>query len=154
MDDARVGYSAISVFYFKAYHWWLDDMYLTNDIALPVNSNPGMVFPPRPPTETSSSNDCDDARSHSFVQDVASFINAILDYKELIDRYRNKSFYFVVLSDSLYLKDKMIDTFLKPHCRLFKGLRHFRKRRFQTVAFSHSFFFFVFTTDVGKPNFL
>ena len=57
-------------------------MYLTNEIPLPVNSNPGMVFPARP---TSSGEDIgDDTRS--FVRDVATFVNAILDNKELIDR--------------------------------------------------------------------
>lgn len=29
----------------QAYKWWLDDMYLLNSSALPINSNPGMVFP-------------------------------------------------------------------------------------------------------------
>ena len=28
-----------------AYDWWLRDMYLANPIPLPVNSNPGWVFP-------------------------------------------------------------------------------------------------------------
>lgn len=32
---------------FQAYDWWLDDMYLNNQVALPINSNPGMVFPLR-----------------------------------------------------------------------------------------------------------
>ena len=30
----------------QAYQWWLADMYLNNPMALPINSNPGMVFPP------------------------------------------------------------------------------------------------------------
>ena len=50
-------------------------MYMCNDIALPVNSNPGMAFPLR-----------DKKTDSSFVQDVAAFVSAILDYKELIDR--------------------------------------------------------------------
>ena len=29
----------------QAYDYWLNDMYLNNPIALPVNSNPGWVFP-------------------------------------------------------------------------------------------------------------
>ncbi|KAK3925823.1 Choline O-acetyltransferase [Frankliniella fusca] len=29
-----------------AYEWWLADMYLNNPLPLPINSNPGMVFPP------------------------------------------------------------------------------------------------------------
>jgi hypothetical protein len=28
-----------------AYDWWLDDMYMLNRLPLPINSNPGMVFP-------------------------------------------------------------------------------------------------------------
>lgn len=56
-------------------------MYLTNDIALPVNSNPGMVFPKR------RAQDDGEAGGHQFVRDVAAFVNAILNYKELIDRY-------------------------------------------------------------------
>ena len=53
-------------------------MYMCNDIALPVNSNPGMAFPLR-----------DKKTDSSFVQDVAAFVSAILDYKELIDRWVN-----------------------------------------------------------------
>jgi len=55
-------------------------MYMCNDIALPVNSNPGMAFPRRgqPLSKGAAPN---------FVQDVADFVSAILDYKELIDRY-------------------------------------------------------------------
>jgi hypothetical protein len=68
-----------------AYHWWLDDMYMCNDIALPINSNPGMAFPSRRDV-TSSSSDVDDAAPTNFVQDIADFVSAILDYKELIDR--------------------------------------------------------------------
>ncbi|EFX85954.1 hypothetical protein DAPPUDRAFT_45346, partial [Daphnia pulex] len=62
-----------------AYHWWLDDMYMCNDIELPVNSNPGMAFPRR---RQELSKDV----APNFVQDVADFVSAILDYKELIDR--------------------------------------------------------------------
>lgn len=53
-------------------------MYLLNDIALPVNSNPGMAFPPR--------QDEPESGTSNFVRDVAAFVTAILDYKELIDR--------------------------------------------------------------------
>lgn len=60
----------------------MDDMYLNNDIPLPVNSNPGMVFPPRPPNDIQHKNE-----EANFVRDVAAFIDAILDYKALIDRY-------------------------------------------------------------------
>lgn len=59
-------------------------MYLTNDIALPVNSNPGMVFPPR--GGGGNQEDAAGAGQH-FVRDVAAFVNAVLDCKELIDRY-------------------------------------------------------------------
>lgn len=59
----------------QAYEWWLNDMYLDNAIALPINSNPGMVFPLRGAETTDA-----------FVRYVADFVSAILDYKELIDR--------------------------------------------------------------------
>ena len=31
--------------YLQVYQWWLEDMYLNNMLPLPVNSNPGWVFP-------------------------------------------------------------------------------------------------------------
>uniref|UniRef100_A0A8D8YHI3 Choline O-acetyltransferase n=1 Tax=Cacopsylla melanoneura TaxID=428564 RepID=A0A8D8YHI3_9HEMI len=37
-----------------AYNWWLDDMYLNCKLPLPININPGMVFPPKPFIELSS----------------------------------------------------------------------------------------------------
>ena len=66
-------------------------MYLDNPIALPINSNPGMVFPLR-----ESTNEAID----SFVRYVADFVSAILDYKELIDRLF-KTFYFSRLNKGL-----------------------------------------------------
>lgn len=50
-------------------------MYMCVDIPLPVNSNPGMAFPHREKQDGAS-----------FVHDIAAFVSAILDYKELIDR--------------------------------------------------------------------
>jgi hypothetical protein len=44
-----------------------------------------MAFPLRRDV-TSSSSDVDDAAPTNFVQDIADFVSAILDYKELIDR--------------------------------------------------------------------
>nr|CAG4651741.1 EOG090X04D9 [Triops cancriformis] len=58
----------------RAYDWWMDDMYLKNPIPLPVNSNPGMVFP----YSTNGPN--------GFTYSIARFIEGILDYKHLIDR--------------------------------------------------------------------
>jgi hypothetical protein len=54
---------------------------MCNDIALPVNSNPGMAFPRR-----SQDLSMNQGVGPNFVQDVADFVSAILDYKELIDR--------------------------------------------------------------------
>ncbi|CAH8602295.1 unnamed protein product [Dicrocoelium dendriticum] len=54
--------------------WWLDDMYLCNPLPLPVNSNPGMVFP-----------------RHTFISArqqlrfAAQLISGILDYKTILD---------------------------------------------------------------------
>ncbi|XP_045036308.1 choline O-acetyltransferase isoform X1 [Daphnia magna] len=69
-----------------AYDWWMEDMYLCNDIALPVNSNPGMAFPLQFLQNASSDNDDKNNGGNHFVQNVANFISAILDYKQLIDR--------------------------------------------------------------------
>ena len=52
-------------------------MYMDNPIALPVNSNPGMVFPPR----GVAAND-----RQAFLTDVATLVDAILDQKDLIER--------------------------------------------------------------------
>lgn len=62
-------------FFIQAYDYWLDDMYLNNPISLPINSNPGMVFPPR---------------KFSSLSDMAKFaarlVTSALDYKEKIDK--------------------------------------------------------------------
>nr|CAH7750026.1 unnamed protein product [Callosobruchus chinensis] len=58
-----------------AYEYWLNDMYLNYREPIPVNSNPGMVFPPR---------------KFTTILDVARFtsrlIDAALDHKEILDR--------------------------------------------------------------------
>lgn len=64
----------------------MEDMYLCNDIALPVNSNPGMAFPLEFLQYSSGNNDDKVNGSNNFVHNIADFISAILDYKELIDR--------------------------------------------------------------------
>ncbi|KAG6448163.1 hypothetical protein O3G_MSEX005397 [Manduca sexta] len=55
--------------------WWLDDMYLKVRLPLPINSNPGMVFP---------------RRKFAKMEEVADlgalFIDDLLDYKEMLDR--------------------------------------------------------------------
>ncbi|VEN58240.1 unnamed protein product [Callosobruchus maculatus] len=59
----------------SAYEYWLNDMYLNYREPIPVNSNPGMVFPPR---------------KFTTILDVARFtsrlIDAALDHKEILDR--------------------------------------------------------------------
>ena len=32
-------------FFYKVVDWWLEDMYLTNPLPLPINSNPAFVLP-------------------------------------------------------------------------------------------------------------
>ncbi|KAJ9601391.1 hypothetical protein L9F63_000415, partial [Diploptera punctata] len=59
----------------SAYTWWLNDMYLNNPLPLPINSNPGMVFPPR---TFRSPND--------IARFAARLIVAILDHKDILDR--------------------------------------------------------------------
>ncbi|KAH8359409.1 hypothetical protein KR093_006523, partial [Drosophila rubida] len=57
-----------------AYYYWLNDMYMNVRIPLPINSNPGMVFPPR---------------RFRTVHDVAHFAARLLDgivaHKEMLD---------------------------------------------------------------------
>ncbi|KAL3280420.1 hypothetical protein HHI36_017902 [Cryptolaemus montrouzieri] len=58
-----------------SYTYWLNDMYLQNQNALPVNSNPGMVFLPR---------------KFTTILDIARFcsrlLDAALDHKAILDR--------------------------------------------------------------------
>uniref|UniRef100_A0A3Q3MVV6 Choline O-acetyltransferase n=1 Tax=Mastacembelus armatus TaxID=205130 RepID=A0A3Q3MVV6_9TELE len=56
------------------YDYWLEDMYLNNRLALPVNSSPAMVFPKQP------FKDHKDA-----LRFAAHLIRGVLDYKALID---------------------------------------------------------------------
>ncbi|XP_035891449.1 choline O-acetyltransferase-like isoform X3 [Anopheles stephensi] len=57
-----------------AYHYWLNDMYLDNPLPLPINSNPGMVMPPR---------------KFTIVNDLAQFaaqlIDQLMDHKEMLE---------------------------------------------------------------------
>uniref|UniRef100_A0A7M4ETD7 Choline O-acetyltransferase n=1 Tax=Crocodylus porosus TaxID=8502 RepID=A0A7M4ETD7_CROPO len=58
------------------FDYWLDDMYLNNRLALPVNSSPAIIFP------------------HQYFKDVndqlrfaANLISGVLDYKALLDSH-------------------------------------------------------------------
>ncbi|XP_024141426.1 choline O-acetyltransferase [Oryzias melastigma] len=57
------------------YDYWLEDMYLNNRLALPVNSSPAMVFPKQP------FRDRKDA-----LRFAARLISGVLEYKALIDK--------------------------------------------------------------------
>uniref|UniRef100_A0A3B5LJS2 Choline O-acetyltransferase n=1 Tax=Xiphophorus couchianus TaxID=32473 RepID=A0A3B5LJS2_9TELE len=57
------------------YDYWLEDMYLNNRLALPVNSNPAMVFPKQ------AFRDHKDA-----LRFAARLICGVLEYKALIDK--------------------------------------------------------------------
>ncbi|CAD5123639.1 DgyrCDS11967 [Dimorphilus gyrociliatus] len=57
-----------------AFDFWLEDMYFKNKLALPVNSNPGMVFPRQNFPEKSDA-----------LRFAARLISGILDYKLVID---------------------------------------------------------------------
>ncbi|XP_072038688.1 choline O-acetyltransferase-like [Amphiura filiformis] len=57
-----------------SYRWWLDDMYLKIRLPLPINSNPGMVFPKQ--------KFADEGQRLRF---AAKLISGILDYKVIID---------------------------------------------------------------------
>ncbi|ESN99655.1 hypothetical protein HELRODRAFT_84274, partial [Helobdella robusta] len=58
------------------YQFWLDDMYMKVRLALPINSNPGMVFPKQ------NFNDQNEQLRYA-----ARFISGILDYKVIIDSH-------------------------------------------------------------------
>lgn len=57
-----------------AYYYWLNDMYLDNPLPLPINSNPGMVMPPR---------------KFTTVNDISRFGARLIDHlmlhKEMLD---------------------------------------------------------------------
>lgn len=57
------------------YEWWLEDMYMKNKQPLPINSNPGMIFPKE------KFNDEDDQ-----LKFAARLISGIMDYKFVIDQ--------------------------------------------------------------------
>ncbi|XP_064081549.1 choline O-acetyltransferase-like isoform X2 [Macrobrachium nipponense] len=57
-----------------AYNWWLDDMYMNIALPLPVNSNPGMVFPHQ---KFASKSD--------IVNFAAKLVTAAIDMKERIE---------------------------------------------------------------------
>ncbi|XP_050534663.1 choline O-acetyltransferase [Daktulosphaira vitifoliae] len=59
-----------------AYDWWLHDMYLCNQVCLPVNSNPGMVFPPLP-------NFSDETQMAKF---SARFVVQMMNFKRILDK--------------------------------------------------------------------
>uniref|UniRef100_A0A8C2AQD0 Choline O-acetyltransferase n=1 Tax=Cyprinus carpio TaxID=7962 RepID=A0A8C2AQD0_CYPCA len=56
------------------YDYWLEDMYLSNRLALPVNSSPVMVFPKQNFTSHSDT-----------LRFAAHLISGVLEYKSLID---------------------------------------------------------------------
>ncbi|XP_061088285.1 choline O-acetyltransferase-like [Conger conger] len=56
------------------YDYWLEDMYLNNRLALPVNSSPVMVFPKQ------NFRDCGD-----ILRFAAHLISGVLEYKALLD---------------------------------------------------------------------
>ncbi|XP_021925561.1 choline O-acetyltransferase-like isoform X2 [Zootermopsis nevadensis] len=59
-----------------AYTWWLNDMYLNNPIPLPINSNPGMVFPPR-----------SFRSAYDMARFAARIMTGILSHKDIMDRH-------------------------------------------------------------------
>lgn len=63
------------IFYFQAYDYWLNDMYMDNPLSLGINSNPGMVLPPRKFTTV-----------HDVARFSARIIDGIMEHKEMLDR--------------------------------------------------------------------
>ena len=60
----------------QAYDYWLNDMYMDVRLALPINSNPGMVFPPRRFTTV-----------HDVARFSARIIDGIMVHKETLERW-------------------------------------------------------------------
>lgn len=60
----------------QAYEYWLNDMYLNYRDPIPINSNPGMVLPPK---------------KFTTILDVARFtarlVDAALDHKDILNRH-------------------------------------------------------------------
>lgn len=61
-------------FHIQAYTYWLNDMYMDMRIPLPINSNPGMVFPPRKFTTV-----------HDVARFTARLVDGIMKHKELLE---------------------------------------------------------------------
>lgn len=59
----------------QATDWWLNDMYLSIPLALPINSNPGMVAKPKR-----------FANQQEAAVFLARFLSELLNYQELLDR--------------------------------------------------------------------
>uniref|UniRef100_A0A1B0EZJ6 Choline O-acetyltransferase n=1 Tax=Phlebotomus papatasi TaxID=29031 RepID=A0A1B0EZJ6_PHLPP len=57
-----------------AYDYWLNDMYMDVRLALPINSNPGMVLPPRKFTTV-----------HDVARFSARLIDGIMKHKDMLD---------------------------------------------------------------------
>ncbi|KAL3311801.1 hypothetical protein Ciccas_009615, partial [Cichlidogyrus casuarinus] len=55
--------------------WWIDDMYMNNPASLPMNSNPGLMFPRH-----------NISTAREWIRFAAQFISGILDYKTIIDQ--------------------------------------------------------------------
>lgn len=62
-------------FIVQAYDYWLNDMYMDVRLPLPINSNPGMVMPPRKFTTV-----------HHLARFASQIIDNIMQYKEIIDK--------------------------------------------------------------------
>ena len=60
-----------------AYRWWLEDMYLDNSLPLPVNSNPGWVFPRRDFA----------GKQENMAKYVCGIIQGLVQFKEQLERY-------------------------------------------------------------------
>jgi len=59
----------------QATEWWLNDMYLSVPLALPINSNPGLAAKPKR-----------FANQQEAAVFLARFLTELLNYQELLDR--------------------------------------------------------------------
>lgn len=73
----------------QATEWWLDDMYLSVPLGLPININPGLT--------TRGKNFANQTEAAVF---LARFITELLNYQELLDRLLNIDLLIIFIDNS------------------------------------------------------
>jgi hypothetical protein len=106
MSNAMAPLHSLYFYSLQAYQWWLDDMYMNNPIALPINSNPGWVFPKA--EFTSEADQC---------AYLARLAKGLLDFKQKVEKYVFQMFHYKC---GRLGRKNLIDQTLFPVARLIK----------------------------------